>query len=272
MALLNFDGSPHGGSLKLLPEWNSQPHITPVLILDHTIVGSALGAYYMFRDVSSLESHFIIRGRQSGSQDGHIWQLMDTGREAHANYHANNKAVSIETEDNGAAPIEPWSRAQLESLTWLHNKLQRVHPSIKRLEARDCDGPGLGYHAKLGAPSCWTPSAGKTCPGPARISQWRSILLPAFLSGQVDEGGLSVADVNDILDALAAVQADVNELKRELLTKDPEGNVVDSASMMYRRVRYGSDLPAHGGYNLKDMTERLGRIEANQGTPETPTT
>ena len=186
MALLSFDGAPHGGSLKLLPEWNSQPKIIPVLILDHTIVGGALGTWWYFHDSTGLESHFIIRGRQSGSADGYIWQLMDTGREADANYLANDKAISIETEDNGAAPIEPWSTAQLQSLIWLHNKLVAVHPTIKRLEANDCDGPGLGYHSKLGAPSCWTPSAGKTCPTAARISQWRSVLLPAFLHPEDD--------------------------------------------------------------------------------------
>src|SRR5215218_898165 len=115
MALLNFDGSPHGGSHKLLPEWNSQPRITPTQIIDHTIVGTALGAWWYFHDSTGIESHFIIRGRQSGSADGHIFQLMDTDRQADANLQANDKAISIETEDNGARPIEPWSTAQMES-------------------------------------------------------------------------------------------------------------------------------------------------------------
>jgi N-acetylmuramoyl-L-alanine amidase len=204
MALLNFTGSPHGGSHKLLLEWDSQPKITPVLILDHTLVGTALGSWWYFYDGTGLESHFIIRGRQSGSQDGHIWQLMDTGREAHANYHANNKAISIETEDNGARPIEPWSRAQVESLIWLHDKLVQIHPTIKRVEATDCDGPGLGYHSKLGAPSCWTPAVGKDCPGPARISQWRSILLPAFLHPSEEDDMPTPQEVEDAV--FAALQ------------------------------------------------------------------
>lgn len=101
MALISFAGSPHGGDHKLLPEWNSQPRITPTTIIDHSIVGSALGAWYYFRDQTGLESHFIVRGAPSGSQDGRIWQLMDTGRRADANFHANAFAISIETEDNG---------------------------------------------------------------------------------------------------------------------------------------------------------------------------
>src|SRR5829696_5383732 len=65
---------------------------------------------------------------------------------------------------------------------WLHNKLASLYPTIRRREATDCDGPGLGYHSKLGAPSCWTPVPGKTCPGrPVRVDQWRRIVLPAFL-------------------------------------------------------------------------------------------
>jgi hypothetical protein len=187
MTLLSFAGSPHGGSYKLLPEWRSQSRIRPVLIIDHSIVGSAIGAWWYFHDRSGLESHFIIRGRRSGSADGHIWQLMDTDRRADANLQANDKAISIETEDDGDPDTQPWTTAQLRSLIWLHDKLARVHPTIRRREATDCDGPGLAYHTKLGAPSCWTPIV-KTCPGrPTRVRQWRQILLPAFLHPEEDD-------------------------------------------------------------------------------------
>jgi hypothetical protein len=183
MTLLSFAGSPHGGSHKLLPEWRSQPRISPVLILDHSIVGSAIGAWWYFHDSTGIEAHFIIRGRRSGSRDGHIWQLMDTDRQADANFRANDKAISIETEDDGDPNVQPWTAAQLDSLKWLHSKLVSIYPRIRRREATDCDGPGLGYHSKLGAPSCWTPVVGKTCPGkPVRVQQWRRVLLPAFLS------------------------------------------------------------------------------------------
>jgi hypothetical protein len=161
MALISFRGSPHGGAHKLLPEWNRQPRMTPTTIIDHSIVGSALGAWYFFRDQTGIESHFIIRGAPSGSQDGRIWQLMDTGRRADANLDANAFAISIETEDNGDPDNFPWSRAQLESLRWLHAKLRAVHPTIPR---RRCPGPrggGLGFHSMWGAPSPWTPVVGK---------------------------------------------------------------------------------------------------------------
>jgi hypothetical protein len=161
MTLLSFSGAPHGGSHKLLPEWRSQPRMSPVLILDHSIVGSAIGAWWYFHDSTGIEAHFIVRGRRSGSRDGHIWQLMDTDRQADANLGANDKAISIETEDDGDPDNQPWTAAQLDSLKWLHNKLVSIYPRIRRREATDCDGPGLGYHSKLGAPSCWTPVPGK---------------------------------------------------------------------------------------------------------------
>src|SRR5215217_5378017 len=106
-------------------------------------------------------THFIVRGARSGSADGHIWQLMDTGRQADANLNANAFAISIETEDNGDPDDFPWSRAQLASLRWLHAKLRAVHPTIPRRRCPSPRGGGLGYHTMWGAPSAWTPVAGK---------------------------------------------------------------------------------------------------------------
>jgi hypothetical protein len=136
----------------------------------------------MFRDQSNLESHFIV------ALDGEIWQLMDTGREADANLDANRFAISIETADNGDPNTFGWTHAQLDSLTWLHNKLVTVHPTIQRKKVTSCTSGGLGYHSQLGAPSCFTPAVGKTCPGkPVRVNQWNAVLLPAFLNATPPE-------------------------------------------------------------------------------------
>jgi N-acetyl-anhydromuramyl-L-alanine amidase AmpD len=193
--LLDFRGSPHGGSQKLLPEWNSQARMTPVLIIDHSQVGSSLGTYYYFRDQTGIESHFSIRGRRSGGQDGHIWQFMNTDRVAEANRQANRfpngtGAISIETEDDGDPDRQPWTQRQLASLKWLHNKLVRTHPTIPRRRATSATGPeakGLGHHTLFGAPSPWTPFS-KTCPGrPVRVGQWQDELLPAFLGAEEED-------------------------------------------------------------------------------------
>jgi N-acetyl-anhydromuramyl-L-alanine amidase AmpD len=193
--LLDFSGAPHGGSHRLLPEWNSQARIVPVLIIDHSQVGSSLGTYYYFRDQTGLESHFSVLGARSGARDGHIWQFMNTDRVAEANRQANRfpdgtGAISIETEDDGDPDHQPWSPRQLSSLKWLHNKLARMYPTIPR---RRCGAPtgsgarGLGHHTMFGAPSPWTPVQ-KTCPGrPVRVRQWTEVLLPAFVRAEEDD-------------------------------------------------------------------------------------
>jgi len=201
MTLLDFASAPHGGSQRHLPEWQSQPRITPTTIIDHSIVGSAEGAFQMFRDRSVLESHFIVLGRRSGVGDGHIWQLMDTDRQADANLDANGYAISIETEDDGDPDTQPWTGAQLRSLMWLHTELRRVHPSIPRRASRSCADPaGLGYHTLHGAPSCWTPVA-KSCPGAIRKQQWRDVLLPDFLAGPDLEDDMTTEELLDALES-----------------------------------------------------------------------
>jgi len=204
MALISFGGSPHGGSHKLLPEWNRQPRITPTTIIDHSIVGSALGAWYYFRDQTGVESHFIVRGARSGSADGHIWQLMDTGRQADANLNANAFAISIETEDNGDPDDFPWSRAQLDSLRWLHAKLRAVHPTIPRRRCPSPRGGGLGYHSMWGAPSAWTPVAGKLLaldtlvPTPDGLLALRHIRVGATVFDELGEPCTVTATYDDL--------------------------------------------------------------------------
>ena len=189
MALLDFVDAPRGGRLRLLPEWQTQPRITPTTIIDHSIVGSAEGAWQMFAKTSVLESHFIV------DLDGTIWQLMDTDRQADANLHANGYALSIETADRGNPDLQPWTPDQLTSLIWLHEELVLLHPQIPRRKSRSCADPaGLGYHTLHGAPSCWTPVS-KTCPGRARIPQWTNTLLPAFLAGEGLEADMTVDEL-----------------------------------------------------------------------------
>jgi hypothetical protein len=257
MTLLSFAGSPHGGSYKLLPEWRSQPRIRPVLIIDHSIVGSAIGAWWYFRDRSGLESHFIIRGRRSGSADGHIWQLMDTDRQADANLQANDKAISIETEDDGDPDTQPWTTAQLQSLIWLHDKLAKIHPTIARREATDCDGPGLAYHTKLGAPSCWTPIA-KTCPGrPARVRQWQQILLPAFLHPEEDDFMALFNNVNEFKAAVRSVVREEVGKAYEALARGEINNRIDESSTHFQDSHRGLHRQVSSVY------EALARGEIN---------
>jgi len=279
MALLSFSGSPHGGRLRLLPEWQSQPKITPTTIIDHSIVGSALGAYLFFRDKTGIESHFIV------DLNGEIWQLMDTGRQADANLEANRYAISIETADNGNPDTFAWTSQQLASLKWLHNKLRAVHPTIPKKKATSCTSGGLGFHSQMGAPSCWTSAVGKTCPGkPERVSQWNEILVPAFISGEVveeDDFMALFANEQEFQDSIReVVKAEVDRVYRletdgtgggdEHIQKSIVGvgdEVKEKVEAMYRliaRGQYedGSTDPASSHYkdsnrNLCDLLNRV---------------
>jgi hypothetical protein len=263
VTLISFAGSPHGGSHKLLPEWRSQARITPVLIIDHSIVGSALGAWWYFHDSTGIESHFIIRGRRSGSADGHIWQLMDTDRQADANLQANNKAISIETEDDGDPDNQPWTTAQLRSLIWLHNKLASIYPTIRRREATDCDGPGLGYHSKLGAPSCWTPVVGKTCPGrPVRVRQWQQTLLPAFLHPEEEDDFMALFDnVAEFQAAVRVVVRDEVHKIYEALARGEINDRIDPTSQHYADSHRGVKREMHSVYEALARGEIDNRID-----------
>jgi N-acetylmuramoyl-L-alanine amidase len=224
LTLLNFNGAPHGGSQRHLPEWQSQPKITPKTIIDHSIVGSGESAWQMFNASSGLESHFIVLGRRSGTKDGHIWQLMDTARRADANLDANAYAISIETEDDGDPDNQPWTGAQLRSLMWLHAELRRVHPTIPQRQSRSCGDPGgLGYHTLHGAPSCWTPVA-KSCPGAVRKQQWRDALLPDFLAGPDhpnQEDDMSAEDVE-------AINAHIDKHSKLIRVGDVQSGAADT--------------------------------------------
>jgi len=186
MALLDFTDAPHGGQLRLLPENQTEPAIVPRVLIYHSIVGSAEGAYLMFRDRSNLESHFIV------AQDGEVWQLIDTTRQADANLDANAFAISVETEDRGDPDSQPWTAAQLDSLAWIAWRVNRLHAvPLRRCPA--WNSAGIGYHTLFGSPSHWTPVA-KSCPGRVRIRQFDEVLLPRIVAGEEASMALSDAD------------------------------------------------------------------------------
>ena len=168
-----------GGKWDPLPENATQPKIRPTQIILHTAVDSPgptrLRSYFAREDVG-LESHFWV------TLDGIVIQMMNTEVRADANRKANRRpdgtgAISIETEDEGDPIGVPWTAAQLDSLEAIIRWAAHVH-SIPLTVCSSPDAPGLGYHSLFGAPSAWTPSAGKTCPGATRIRQFYEILLP----------------------------------------------------------------------------------------------
>lgn len=166
---------------KLIAPGANDPKIIPTIAILHVAVTKADSLHDFFATKSGgIESHFYIR------LDGTVEQYRDTEREADANYKANSwgangrtyGAVSIETAGMGTGE---WTPAQQEAikklLTWLH--------TTHGIPLRACPGPfkaGVGYHTMWGAPSAWTPVS-KVCPGPDRIVQFKTWLVPWMNAG-----------------------------------------------------------------------------------------
>lgn len=165
-----------------MPEWQSEPQITATQVILHSAVSGASSLYgYFSRDDVTLESHFYV------NQEA-VEEYQDTARQADANLDANIRAISIESWDNGTPDTTPWTDRQLDLIVDLVAWCCQTH----RIPARRCpawDQPGIGYHSMWGAPSHWTPSAGKTCPGKARIKQFDLIIerVQQKLSGEEDD-------------------------------------------------------------------------------------
>jgi hypothetical protein len=166
--------------------------VRPRMVIVHTMDGFLLGTDAHFRKPSvKVEAHFGIGGpHDPPGLDGVIWQWVDTSRQADANVEANDFAISIETSDGGHDPAPPWSQKQVESLVRLIERLCSLH-GIPRRVVTDPHDPvgGLGWHTMFGAPSKWC-AVSKTCPGPARIEQFRTEVLPALgVAVEPDPGG-----------------------------------------------------------------------------------
>ncbi len=153
-----------------LPENSTEPAITATQIILHTAAcrcGDSLRDEFD-RKGNDLEAHFFVR------TTGVVEQYVDTSRQADANYQANVRAISVETQDDGDS-TKPWSPAQLDALVALIIWAVRNHPGVKAVVCPAWDKPGIGHHTLFGAPSHWTPVA-KSCPGPARKGQFSNIV------------------------------------------------------------------------------------------------
>jgi hypothetical protein len=167
---------PHGLWLPL-PENDTQPAITPRLLIFHTAVDGAntvtLRAYWNSPGVN-LESHGYIR------KDGTFEQYMDTGRRADANNQANGFAISVETWDGRAPdqPAVPWTDAQVAAIVAFCDWACTVH-GIPRRVADRWDGSGIGWHNQFPQ---WSPGP-TACPGQPRADQLRDVVIPALNAG-----------------------------------------------------------------------------------------
>lgn len=172
---------------RLLPESARQQSIKPTQLIIHSAVDAP--------GPTRLEKYF---GRESVPFESHFWvpfpdetiQMMDTEVRADCNRRANRRAdgtgaLSAETEDDGKPDTTPWTDSQIDRIVaiaiWAHEE-----HAIPLVVCKTPSSPGIGYHTLFGAPSAWTPSRGKTCPGKIRIAQFYDVIMPRLEAYQED--------------------------------------------------------------------------------------
>lgn len=163
----------------------------------HTAVTSSSSLHTYFNQSGRPDSHFYVR------EDGTVEQYVDTSLRAFADLDGNDATISIETWDGyGRVPWPggqppPWTPAQLASLAALCAWIMRTHDIPVRLAQNSQPGAssrGLSWHRlgidgafprlpdqragrlQRGGGMHYSKSAGKVCPGDARIAQVPSIL------------------------------------------------------------------------------------------------
>lgn len=166
---------------KIIPAGSNDPAIKAIGMVLHVSAGLGDSLHDFFSGPSGgIESHFYIR------RTGVVEQYRDTAFEADANLNGNSferdgrlcGLLSVETEGLGDGS---WTDEQLRSLKALMAWVMQVHD----VPAQVCpawNAPGFGYHVMFGAPGPWTPVA-KSCPGPHRIDQFKTILVPWLHAG-----------------------------------------------------------------------------------------
>jgi hypothetical protein len=166
----------------LLPEATTQKPITPRLVVLHTNAGASSTSpqqlwNYMARADVNVECTFDV------AADGQVWQMMPCNVRADCNAQANDFAVSIETQDNGAATLNstPWTPAQCDSIVALLAWLADTY-AIPMWRCGAWNGSGVGAHRDFPE---WS-SAAHSCPGDARFAQVDGLIAAAIHHRQPD--------------------------------------------------------------------------------------
>lgn len=243
---------------ELLPENNTQNRINPTTVICHRAVSSAKDLYgYWNSPGITLESHFYI------SEDGTIYQYMDTTVRADANVDANAFAVSIETWDGGNTPDDwGWNGIQILRLKQLIKWICDTH-GIKKAPAQTWNGGGIGGHNWFPYP--WADGP-RGCPGTARNKQLREDIIPSVASGRIEDGMSSADAYNGVAqmfkdmaagnapDLVSAFHTFATQYK---MPKHPDVEIKpddSNATSIHQETR-------HLASNFKVVTDRLDVIE-----------
>lgn len=156
----------------------TEPLITPRILVWHTMVGSLVGTEGYFKTVNGIgysgtESHFGVGHSTDKLLDGVVFQWQTLDRQADAQFDPGNRwCTSIENSDGGD-PSRPFSEKQMEAhvnlaLWWCRQV--NVAPQI----AKSYDGKGFAYHELFHEFN----TQAHACPGKIREAQLRDYVWP----------------------------------------------------------------------------------------------
>lgn len=153
----------------------TEPTITPTVLIFHTMVGYLRSTENMFKvnGYQGVESTFGVGGPWDGDAlDGAVWQWQEINHQADAQFDGNAYANSIETSDGGD-PNRPWSPKQVQSLTDLLVWWCKATGNPCVLVKNPTD-KGVGYHRQF---KVWN-YADHDCPGDVRLKQLLEVIIP----------------------------------------------------------------------------------------------
>lgn len=221
----------------------STARLTKDVFCLHTMVGYLGSTWtYFERPDIRVYSHFGVGGIWGGDLaaglDGVAWQMADTDYRSAANLDGNWRVISVETADNAARPLVPWTPRQQDTIVRLMVDAHRLDGIPLALVPDSRIGRrGIAYH-RLGCDpyrvadgELWSSAYGKDCPTDPRIAQ-----LPALVEraqNVVNGGGLHMdTDVQAAFDSLGG------KLDRVLAQFDPRapGSLIDKLNRTGARL------------------------------------
>lgn len=161
----------------------------------HVAVSEAASLFGFFNQSGRADSHFYVR------KDGVVEQYVDTDWRANADLEGNDATISIETQGGINNPNgEQWTPQQVESLAQIYAWAVKTHGVAIKIASSSKLGEesrGLSWHRlgingnfpalpsvlagrlQRGGGMKYSTSAGKACPGDAKIYQVESIFARA---------------------------------------------------------------------------------------------
>ena len=248
------------------------------LLSIHTMVGPGLGTWNYFNTGAGgrgVYSHLLVCGvwgSDAGKDvDGLVLQAQDTDLRAAANLDGNWHIVSVETADNAARPIAPWTSAQCDALVNIMVDANRLDGIPLVLVPDSKPGRrGISYHRmgcnpyRVAGGELWSEAYGKDCPTQARIDQIPALIdrARAIVAGEPEDFLMAVNATQDQWDAVVKAAQSINATAVKGTTGF-EGTVEAMANKVNTLINEVRANAAITGDDEAHLTAKLDELQAD---------